>query len=154
MSEVAENRILRVTRWLIYVIMALIAGATVVLSFAAVALPFYWDEASVQIAKEFPALGAAVSLPQLYVIFAVCLFIFGLVWMILRKLIAIVDSVAEGDPFVRANALRLKAIGWLMLAVQIIDISLTGILAVLLVFILAGIFERGAEMREELEGTV
>ena len=34
------------------------------------------------------------------------------------------------------------------------DLSLNGILAILLVFILAGIFERGAEMREELEGTV
>jgi len=34
------------------------------------------------------------------------------------------------------------------------DLPLNGILAILLVFILAGIFERGAEMREELEGTV
>ena len=34
------------------------------------------------------------------------------------------------------------------------DLSLSGILAILLVFILAGVFERGAEMREELEGTV
>ena len=34
------------------------------------------------------------------------------------------------------------------------DGILNGILSILLVFILAGIFERGAEMREELEGTV
>ena len=32
--------------------------------------------------------------------------------------------------------------------------SLTGILMVLILFILARVFKRGAEMREELEGTV
>ena len=94
----------------------------------------------------------------------------------MRKILAIIGSVEDRNPFVVANAVRLKAIGWLMVAVQIIgiplaivareaadmfgennvdlDISLNGILAILLVFILAGIFERGAEMREELEGTV
>ena len=94
----------------------------------------------------------------------------------MRKLLAIVASVEQGDPFVRANALRLKAIGWLMVGIQIVgiplalaageaadmfgesdtglDMSLNGILSILLVFILAGIFEHGAAMREELEGTV
>jgi len=35
-----------------------------------------------------------------------------------------------------------------------LDMSLNGILSILLVFILAGIFEHGAAMREEQEGTV
>lgn len=86
------------------------------------------------------------------------------------------DIVAEGDTFIRANAVRLKAIGWLMLAIQIVgiplaglvdwiggriheadmhgDFSISGILAILLVFVLAGIFEKGAAMREDLEGAV
>ena len=176
MSTHSHNRVLLTTRWLIYLIMALIVFAGVVLSFVAVALPFFWDEAALNIAKEYPSLDAAALFPQLYIVFAFGIIILGLVWTIMRKLLAIVDSVAEGDPFIRANAIRLKAIGWLMLAAQIIgiplaiaareaadlfgennidlDISLTGILAILLVFILAGIFELGAEMREELEGTV
>ncbi len=176
MNTHSHNRVLLTTRWLIYLIMALIAFAGVVLSLVAAVLPFYWSEAAAQIAKEYPTLDAAVLFPQLYIIFAFGLVILGIVWTILRKLLAIVSSVAEGDPFVRANALRLKAIGWLMLAAQIVgiplalaaretanlfgendvdlDISLTGILTILLVFTLAGIFERGAEMREELEGTV
>ena len=94
----------------------------------------------------------------------------------MRKLLAIIDSVEDRNPFIIANAMRLRAIGWLMVGLQIVglplavaagnvadlfgendvdmDFSLNGVLAILLVFILAGIFERGAEMREELEGTV
>ena len=119
---------------------------------------------------------AAALYPKLYIIFALGILLLGIVWTVMRKLLAIVRSVEHGNPFVFANAVRLKAIGWLMVAVQIIgiplamvarqaadlfgennvdlDISLNGILSILLVFILAGIFERGAEMREELEGTV
>lgn len=88
----------------------------------------------------------------------------------------IVASVSEGDPFIVANSQRLKSIGWLMVAGQIAamvlglmlervasltgthsggsDLSLNGLLAILLVFVLAGVFERGAQMREELEGTI
>jgi Protein of unknown function (DUF2975) len=176
MTEIANNRILRVTRWLVYLIMGLVAFAGSVLAIVSVALPFYWNEAAANIAKEYPSLDAAALFPKIYVIFALGILLLGLVWTIMRKLLAIVGSVEDRNPFVVANAVRLKAIGWLMVAVQIIgiplaivareaadlfgennvdlDISLNGILAILLVFILAGIFERGAEMREELEGTV
>lgn len=176
MSEIANNRILRVTRWLVYLIMGLVAFAGTVLALVSVALPFYWTEAAANIAKEYPTLDAAALFPKIYVIFALGILLLGMVWTIMRKLLAVVGSVEEGNPFVLANAVRLKAIGWLMVAVQIIgiplaivareaadlfgennvdlDVSLNGILAILLVFILAGIFERGAEMREELEGTV
>ncbi len=109
-------------------------------------------------------------------IFAFSLIILGLVWTIMRKLSSLIGSVEDGNPFVTMNAVRLRAIGWLMVGVQIvglplavaagtvadmfgkndvgIDFPINSILAILLVFILAGIFERGAEMREELEGTV
>ena len=176
MSTHTHNRVLQVTRWLIYLIMALIAFADAVLVLVGAVLPFYWTEAAAKIVQENPSLDSDALFPILYVVFALGIVIMGLVWTIMRKLLAIVNSVAEGDPFVLANAVRLKAIGWLMVAAQIIgiplafaarqaadlfgennvdsDISLTGILAILLVFVLAGVFERGAEMREELEGTV
>ncbi len=35
-----------------------------------------------------------------------------------------------------------------------LNISVTGWLAVLLLFVLAGVFEHGAQMREELEATI
>ncbi len=176
MTEIANSRILRVTRWLVYIIMGLVAFVGTALAFVSVALPFYWTEAAANIAKEYPALDATALFPKIYAIFALGILLLGLIWTIMRKLLAIIGSVEDGNPFIVANAVRLKAIGWLMVAVQIIgiplalvakeaadlfgennvdlDLSLNGILSILLVFILAGIFERGAEMREELEGTV
>ena len=176
MTDFATNRILRITRLLVYLIMGLIAFAGAVLAVVSVVLPFYWTEALAEITTENPGLDPANLLPWLLVVFALGILLMGLIWTIMRRLLAIIDSVEDGNPFLRANAVRLKAIGWLMVAVQIIglplavaagraadmfgesdtgvDFSLNGVLAILLVFILAGIFERGAEMREELEGTV
>ena len=94
----------------------------------------------------------------------------------LKRLLAIVDTVRQGDPFVAANASRLQAIAWMVLALQVLSIiigaiaksvatpayplhvdagfSIGGWLAVLLTFLLARVFAEGTRMREELEGTV
>ena len=91
-----------------------------------------------------------------------------------RHLLEIVDSVAEGDPFMPANAERLEQMGWLSLwmaliplALKLIGIfgdgaalgykfgfSLPGVIMVLVLFILARVFRHGTAMREELEGTI
>ena len=97
-------------------------------------------------------------------------------YVVLKRLLAIVKTVRSGDPFVAANAARLQAIAWALLALQIISIvigaigkavstpatplhldagfSINGWLAVLLTFILARVFAEGTLMREDLEGTV
>ena len=103
-------------------------------------------------------------------------FLLALLTLMLLMTARIVKT-AETDPFVEDNARRLTQIGWLLVAMQIIgqtaemiisrfpkpvsdhvqaglDISPVGILAVLLIFVLAQIFRRGAQMRAELEGTV
>ena len=94
----------------------------------------------------------------------------------LKRLLAIVETVREGDPFVAANASRLQAIAWVLLALQLLSLvigaigkavstpahpvdldagfSINGWLAVLLTFLLARVFSEGALMREDLEGTV
>jgi Protein of unknown function (DUF2975) len=176
MTEIADNRILRITRLLVFLIMGFVAVGGVVLALMSVVLPLYWTEALAEIAKERPGIDTSNLLPGLLSIFALGLLVLGLIWTMMRKLLAIIDSVEDRNPFVVANAVRLRAIGWLMVGVQIVglplataagnvadifgendvgfDLPLNGILAILLVFILAGIFERGAEMREELEGTV
>ncbi len=96
--------------------------------------------------------------------------------VILKRLLAIVETVRGGDPFVSANAARLQVIAWMLLALQIISIvigaignaisspahpvnfdagfSINGWLAVLLTFLLARVFAVGSHMREDLEGTV
>ena len=96
--------------------------------------------------------------------------------VVLTRLLAIVETVKVGNPFVMANAVRLKTIAWAILGLEMmhftvgaivegvstaaapLDISsgfsLTGWLTVLLLFVLARVFEQGARMREDLEGTV
>jgi hypothetical protein len=97
-------------------------------------------------------------------------------YIVLKRLLAIVRTVREGDPFVAANASRLQAIAWTLLALQLLSLvigaiakavstpahplhldagfSINGWLAVLLTFLLARVFAEGALMREDLQGTV
>ena len=97
-------------------------------------------------------------------------------YVVLKRLLAIVQTVRAGDPFVAANAVRLQAIAWALLALQILSMiigaigkavstpahplhldagfSINGWLAVLLTFLLARVFAEGTLMREDLEGTV
>src|SRR5258705_430615 len=97
-------------------------------------------------------------------------------YVVLKRLVAIVETVRAGDPFVAANASRLQAIAWALLALQLFSLvigaiaravstpahplhlragfSINGWLAVLLTFLLARVFAEGALMREDLEGTV
>jgi hypothetical protein len=107
--------------------------------------------------------------------------LFGLICVpinrvILKRLLAMVDSAREGNPFVADNAQRLRTIAWCLLMLQLISIvigeiaksvstsahpvhldagfSFTGWLAVLLTFLLAGVFAEGTKMRDDLEGMV
>ena len=97
-------------------------------------------------------------------------------YIVLKRLLAIVETVRAGDPFVAANAYRLQAIAWTLLALQLLSVvigaiakavstrahpvhldagfSINGWLAVLLTFLLARVFAQGALMREDLEGMV
>jgi DUF2975 family protein len=97
-------------------------------------------------------------------------------YVILRRLLDVVESVRLGATFVAENASRLQKIAWALLGLQLVSIvigeiaegvstpknplhvdagfSTAGWLAVLLLFVLARVFAEGARMREELEGTV
>src|ERR671911_2203281 len=41
---------------------------------------------------------------------------------VLKRLLAIVETVRAGDPFVAANAERLQAIGWALLTLQLLSL--------------------------------
>ena len=107
------------------------------------------------------ALGVAAAVPN---------------YMILKRLLLMVDTVRAGDPFVAANAYRLHAIAWLLVAMQLISMTIAGIgriistpehpfhldagfsvnswLAIIMCFVLARVFAEGTLMREDLEGTI
>ena len=96
--------------------------------------------------------------------------------IILTRLLSMVDTVRNGDPFVAENADRLQTIAWSVLVLEVmhalvgivaarvstasqpLDIhwsfSVTRWLVVLLLFVLARVFDQGTRMREELEATV
>ena len=100
----------------------------------------------------------------------------GLVHTILRRLLAIVDTVRAGDPFVADNVQRLQSIARRVVGLEVLRLAvhlvyenfarqgtpldlgeafaLTPWLAVLLLFVLAGVFAQGTRMRADLEGTV
>jgi Protein of unknown function (DUF2975) len=95
---------------------------------------------------------------------------------ILKRLLAMVETVRAGDPFIATNAQRLRTIAWSLFALQLLSIvigtignavstpahpvhldagfSTQGWLAVVLTFVLARVFAEGASMRDDLQGTV
>ncbi|QIQ87763.1 MAG: DUF2975 domain-containing protein [Erythrobacter sp.] len=149
-----------------------------------IALPvllFARDAINAEIAAEIGE--TATGLPMMPVIglLFVALALLAMLFVFLGKLRAIIATVGEGDPFVPDNARRLNLMAWLLLAIQLLavpaaglglllakwadqfehqditidaGIDFTGILMVVLLFILARVFKHGAAMREDLEGTV
>ena len=100
----------------------------------------------------------------------------ALVHTMLRRLLAIVDTVRAGDPFVADNARRLQSIAKRLVGLEVLRLAvhlvyenfarqggpadlgeafaLTPWLAVLLLFVLSGVFAQGTRLRADLEGTV
>ncbi len=95
---------------------------------------------------------------------------------VLKRLVAIVETVRSGAPFIPANVYRLQAIAWVLLVLQLLSMliggiaktvstpehplnldagfSISGWLAVFLTFVLARVFAEGTLMREDIEGTI
>ena len=96
--------------------------------------------------------------------------------VVLTRLLAIVETVRVGDPFVAENAARLQRIAWSTLGLASLQVAVVSIarsvstpsfpvgskwqidvsrwVTVLLLFVLARVFEHGTRMRDDLEGMV
>ena len=158
-------RILIILNWL--------GGAAVLALLTATIVAERWTFAALGIT---PASGIPAVIIGLRAVAALGLVAVPLNHIVLTRLAAMIVTVRRGDPFVAANAARLQAIAWTLLALQLISIvigaigkaistpanpirldagfSTSGWLAVLLTFILARVFAEGTSMRDELEGTV
>jgi hypothetical protein len=123
-----------------------------------------------------PSADADRLIMALRVIAALGLAAVPLNYAVLKRLLAVIETVRAGDPFVAANAYRLQAIAWALLGLQLLSLviggiartvstsahpvhldagfSINGWLTVLLTFLLARVFAEGALMRDDLEGTV
>ncbi|MEO8585551.1 MAG: DUF2975 domain-containing protein [Acidobacteriota bacterium] len=96
--------------------------------------------------------------------------------VVLSRLLRIVESVRDGEPFTAENARRLRTIAWAQVSIEVLHVCVVAIasavstrevplhlesnfhlggwLAILLLFVLAQVFLEGTRMREDLEGTV
>ena len=163
--------------WFIIAVLTLALGAVVVGLGVVLAAPALLAQLDIP-----PELHGVPLLPMLgAALFAVAGGLVGMIFVLLavRATAGIVDTAIAGDPFVGENAERLKRIGWCLLGVMVVQFlaslvinwiapdnniaghieagdgpSLAGGLAVLLIFVLARIFQHGSQMRDELEGTV
>lgn len=175
MSSITSDPLLSISKGIIYFLLAVVGFAGVVTALAIPGLLVFYSKVMAEIASE----GA----PEFtyWLIIALLSAVAGLLylgWRFFIHLLRIVKSVGEGDPFVPANADRLTAMAWLMLAINLIGIPVAalgvyiakladetpenmeigvdagGILLILTLFVLARVFRKGTEMRADLEGTV
>jgi hypothetical protein len=158
-------RILILLNWL--------SGAAILALLTATIVARQWTMTALGITAET---GIPSQLPGLQMVAALGIAAILINYAILKRLLAMVETVRRGDPFIVANADRLRAVAWCLLALQLIGLviaaigkaistpahplhldagfSPSGWLAVVLTFLLARVFAEGALMREDLEGMV
>lgn len=122
--------------------------------------------------KQPPRIDPTWLLPVLRIWLVLALAMVAAVHVLLSRLLDMVETVRSGDPFVPENAVRLTTIAWCVLALQLLHLifgvmaagmnaagsniewkfsGLTGWVAVVLLFVLARVFEEGTHMREDLK---
>ena len=151
----------------------LIMGVILVVAIPASFLfePFFLEFFS----KRPPHIDPTWLLPVLGIWLVLAIPMVAAVHVLLSRLLAVVETVRSGDPFVPENAVRLKTIAWCVLAIQLLHLAfgmmaatlnaagsnvewtfsgMAGWVAVVLLFVLARVFEEGTRMREDLETMV
>lgn len=124
--------------------------------------------------KRPPRIDPTWLVPTLRIWIVLALPMAAAIHIALSRLLAVVETVRSGDPFVPQNAARLTTIAWCVLATQLLELtfgalaatvnaagsnvewrfSVTGWVAVVLLFVLARVFEEGAQMRQDLEAMI
>ncbi len=175
MANKLNDPLLMAAKGIIYLILGVFAFAGVIVLLTIPAALIFGADLGAEI--------NAADLPQhAYWLIALLLSaVAGLLYLGIRfflYMLRIVQSVGVGDPFAPENADRLTAMAWITLAVNVLmlpvaalgiyiaklageapgtidaDLDFGGIVLILTLFILARVFEHGAAMRDDLEGTV
>lgn len=174
MTELKKDPLLSAARALIGLVIGLLAVVSAAMTILIVAaLTFHHDYLVGELAAQgVPEQGLTIVILLVAMVIIVC----GLGISFLLHLHRIVRSVGLGDPFNPVNADRLRTMGWITLLSQPVvwligmtarwfgqytdkvdvnvGVSLSGFLLAIILFILARVFRTGAQMREDLEGTV
>lgn len=165
----ATSRIICVAGMSISILVAVALGLT------AIALALGWPQVLVEAAEKGMTARIAGLQPWLSLVLVGATTILALTAAVFRDLLAVLDGVSHGDPFTADSSLRLRRIGWIILGIQgagfltglaghaiarhtdigaSFEFSFTGLLAALLAFVLAEVFEQARHLRDDLEGTV
>lgn len=172
-GRVPRDPLLAIVRLILGI--AMIGAVVTAVAFAlAVPVVLVWHERTIAwvVGHGAPAetIWALALIPALTASIAVLGFYF------MRHLYRIIGTVGDGDPFVAENAVRLRSMAWISVAVHVVaiptaalakwtqavtrdmsfqlDLPLSGLFLALVLFILARVFREGTRMREDLEGTV
>lgn len=181
MNAITRDPLLAVAKGLLWFLMAVLAIAIGASLLAAPCLAVFHGAASAALAEHAPEIPAGSFLWAIGGILLLAALLCALLFRLFQLLKRIVDTVGEGDPFVPDNATRLTQMAWLTLAVQLVGLPMSGIgawinamteghghtdldvvggvdgnglLLMLILFILARVFRKGAQMRADLEGMV
>lgn len=174
-----KDPLLNGARIVIVIFYAIFAAAMLGTAIGAIAIPSFGKAKVLEEFAKFAIPAEGIWYASAALLF-ICAFMF-IAFRFMRELHGIINSVGEGDPFRPQNATRLNRMGWLAIAAQItilpvgailggwfhpylekagksahfgIGIDISTILLILVLFILARVFRKGAAMQEELEGTV
>lgn len=152
------------------IVLNLALGAVVVLAFLA---SFVFED-TLAASYRRRGMDAGVLVPTLRVMIVLGAPYVATLHRLLSRLREIVETVQVGAPFVPENAARLKTIAWCMLVLQLLHLgfgvtvaiaaaakadidwsfSISGWVAVVLLFVLARVFEEGTRMRDDLEAMI
>jgi len=162
------SSLLKLVLDVIYVALWAAFGALALVTLLALILPSdleIWRKANTEGARG-PMLAAGLAAYGVYV---------GVVLLIVERVRRIFSTLTAGDPFHPANVTRLRAIGFSLAALELINYAVnlvagwafpahvrsvrfpfnpTAWFAVLVVFVLAEVFREGARLRSEAELTV
>ena len=160
--------LVRFAHWLNWVV-AIGFVIAIILSFV------FGDALTTQISNKYHGQHVAETIAYLRIVAVITIAVCAAVYQLFSRLLAIVETVRAGDPFVVANADRLQRIGWALCAIQVLDLvfgaivlmldrigvehatwvpGFTGWIGVVMIFVLARVFRLGAAMRDDLAMTV
>ncbi|MEJ2411017.1 MAG: DUF2975 domain-containing protein [Novosphingobium sp.] len=183
MTSIKRDPLLAVAKGILWFLMGIMALSAAACLLAAPAVFFMRDHIAAELLKDAPDLPLMQFIGLVMTACLLGAVLLALLFRVFQLLKQIVDTVGQGDPFVPDNARRLTRMAWLTLAVQFASLPIggialwihnvaegteagpfgghtgtefdgNGVLLVLILFILARVFRKGAEMRAELEGTV
>lgn len=181
MSTRTTDPLLLAGRVLTLIMQGFMAFAALALTIGLPVVIFMRDKINAELIEKHGAEVMSFPTAQIALLMALALVAIFLVFRFFGFLRKIIETVAEGDPFVPDNADRLTRMAWLLTGVYGVSIvmafvavtvaewaksigeadihfavgfDLSAILTIVILFILARVFRKGTEMRDDLEGTV